>query len=294
MARTPSLRRRRVATALRRLREQAGLSHIQAAGSSGFSTAKISRIEALHTAVTGDDARTLCEIYGVDKHTTDALAELARQSRRRGWWHIYSDDVLGKVVDLIELEADAKALRSFRLDLIPGLLQTEAYASAVIRNGFAGIDQEILRRRVSVRMNRQQQARERGVKVWSIVGEATLLQPVGGGSVMAEQLDSLADLAESTGTVQVLPLSLPGHPAMGVSYTLLDLRDGATFAYIDTLTGGLYLEDEVEVDHYRDTWARLTASALDFHQSVEVIRRAADEHRSGRGDQVRGREVAQE
>lgn len=294
MAKTPSLRRRRVAAALRRLREQAGLSHVQAAEGSGFSTAKISRIESLFSGVTGDDARTLCEVYGVDKRTTDALAELARQSRRRGWWHVYSDDVLGRLVDLLELEADAKAWRSFRLDLIPGLLQTEAYAAAVIRNGFPGIDREALRQRVDLRMARQQQVRERGIKIWSIVGDAALLQPIGGAMVMAEQLDRLADLAESTGTVQVLPLSLPGHPAMGVSYTLLDLRDGATFAYIDTLTGGLYLEDEAEIEHYRETWARLTASALDFHQSVEVIRRAADEHRSGRDERLRGREVAQE
>jgi transcriptional regulator with XRE-family HTH domain len=294
MAKTPSLRRRRVATALRRLREQAGLSHIQAAGSSGFSTAKISRIEALHTAVTGDDARTLCEIYGVDKHTTDAIAELARQSRRRGWWHIYSDDVLGRVVDLLELEADARTVRNFEIDLVPGLLQTEAYAAAVIRNGFPGIDTETLQQKVSVRMHRQQQVRDREVKLWAIVGEAALRQPVGGATVIADQLDRLAGLADSTGTVQVLPLSLPGHPAMGVPYELLELRDGSSFAYLDTLTGGLYLEDEPEIEHYRDTWARLTASALDFHQSVEVIRRAADMHRSGRGGKVRGREVAQE
>lgn len=295
MATTPSLRRRRVAAALKRLRDQAGLNHVQAAEGSGFSTAKISRIESLFSRVTGDDARTLCEVYGVDKSTTDAIAELARQSRRRGWWHVYSDDILGRVVNLIELEADAKSLRSFRLDLIPGLLQTESYASAVIRNGFPGIEQNALQQRVSLRMDRQHQALDRGVKVWSIIGEAALRQPVGGGDVMAKQLDHVADLAESAGTVQVLPLSLPGHPAMGVSYTLLDLRDGATFAYLDTLTGGLYLEDEPEIEYYRDVWVRLTASALDFHRSVEMIRRLADEHRSGEpSEQHRGREVAQE
>src|SRR2546430_15600486 len=135
MARKPWLRRRRVAAALKRFREEAGLSHVQAAEASAFSTAKISRIESLFSGVTGDDARTLCEVYGVDKHTTDAIAELARQSRRRGWWHVYSDDVLGKVVDLIELEADAKKWRSFRLDPIPCLLQTQAYAAAAIRHG---------------------------------------------------------------------------------------------------------------------------------------------------------------
>ena len=75
---------------------------------------------------------------------------------------------------------------------------------------------------------------------------------------------------------------------------LLELRDGSTFTYLDTLTGGLYREDESELEHYRDTWDRLTASALDFHKSVEVIRRAADEHRSGRGDKRRGREMVQE
>src|SRR5438093_10099454 len=108
MVKKPSLRRRRVAAALKRLREEAGLSHVQAAESSGFSTAKPSRIESLFSGVTGDDARTLCEVYGVDKHTTDAISELARQSRRRGWWHVYADDILGTLVDLLELEADAR------------------------------------------------------------------------------------------------------------------------------------------------------------------------------------------
>lgn len=294
MAKQTSLRRRRVAAALKRLREQAGLNHAQAAEGSGFSTAKISRIEALYNAVTGDDARTLCEVYGVDKHTTEALAELARQSRRRGWWHVYSNDILGRAVDLIELEADARTIRGFSLDLVPGLLQTESYARAVIRNGFPGIDQDGLMRRVSLRMDRQKQARERDIKLWTIVGEAALRQPIGGGAVMAEQLDRLADHADNTGTVQVLPLSLPGHAAMGVSFKLLDLRDGATYGHLDTLTGGLYLEEEADIEHYRDTWSRLTANALNFHQSVEMIRRAADVHRSGGSSGQPRSDVAQE
>lgn len=295
MAINPTLRRRRAAMTLKRLREEAGMNHTQAAEATGFSTAKISRIEALKTGVTGDDARTLCEAYGVDRQTIDAIAEVARQSRRRGWWHVYSDDILGRIVDLIELEADARTIRQFNIDLLSGLLQTEAYARAVIRSGYPDIDQDSLMRRVSLRMERQKQARDRGVKLWTIVGEAALLQPIGGSAVMAEQLDHLADHAESTGAVQILPLSLPGHASMGVSFKLLDLRDGATFGHLDVLTGGLYLEDDQDIEHYREAWARLTADALNFHQSVEMIRRLAEEHRSGgAGDQLRRHDVAHE
>src|SRR5207245_874695 len=166
--------------------------------------------------------------------------------------------ILGKVVDVIELEADSRTVRNFQLDLIPGLLQTEAYAAAVVRSGYPGIDAETLRQKVAVRLERQRHVRDRGVKLWVIIGEAALRQPIRGGEVMAEQLDRLAEIAENAGTVQVLPLSLPGHPAMGVPYELLELRDGTTFAYLDTLTGGLYLEDESELEQYRETWDRLT------------------------------------
>jgi hypothetical protein len=253
----------------------------QVADASGFDKGKISRMERAEMGITGDDARTLCEEYGADKAITDALAELARQSRRRGWWHTYSDDVLGKAVDLVELESDAVKVSAFTIDLIPALLQTEAYATALMQLGSPDMDEGELRERVQLRMERQTRARENDVALWAVVGESALVQPVGGAEVMAEQLEHIQEMVERrVATVQVLPLALPGHRAMGVPHTIFDLRDGATFVFLDTLTGGLYLEDQIDTDVYRDTWPNLTANALDFHTSTSVIRQKVCEYRS--------------
>lgn len=231
--------------------------------------------------ISGDDARTLCEVYGTDKELTEALAELARQSRRRGWWYVYDNDVLGKAADLVELEADARKIRSFTIDLVPGLLQTAEYAAAIIRLGYPSATRDEVEQRVALRMERQQRAWDAGVHMWAVLGEAALIQPIGGPDVMAAQLDHLMSLVtERAVTVQVLPLSLPGHAAMGVPFALLDLRDGATFGYLDTLTGGLTFEEAVDIETYGSAWDQLTANAVDFHQSESIMRQRALEHRS--------------
>jgi transcriptional regulator with XRE-family HTH domain len=284
VAKKPSLRRRRVVAALKRLREEAGLTMAQVVEKTDISQSKLSRIETLEIGITGDDTRTLCEAYGVDKETTDALAELARQGRRRGWWHIYSGDVLLKFVDFVELETDARAVNSFQTDLIFGLLQTERYAEAVIRHGDPTASDETIAGRVELRMARQERWHKGGFELWSIVDESALRRPIGGAKVMAEQLDHLTTMAAHPKiTLQVLPINISGHMALGVQYTIIKLIDKATFVNLETLTGGLYLEDEPDVHRYNMAWNRLSATALDFDRSVALIKRIAGEHRSGHG-----------
>lgn len=281
MANDPPLRRRRVAGALRRLRIATGKSMDEVAEATGYDKAKISRTERAEQGITGDTVLTLCAVYGVDKDLSNVLAELARQSRRRGWWHDYSDDISAELADLLELEADADRVDTFTIDLIPGLSQTRAYAEAFMRLGNSGMTEERIRQRVDVRMERQVRARDAGTRVWAVIGEAALMYPVGGADVMADQLDHIADMAEARlATVQVLPLSLPGHASMGVPWTLFHLRDGAIFAFLDTLTGALYLEGQTDIDAYQHAWTQLTANALDFHKSVSILRQKAREHRS--------------
>jgi transcriptional regulator with XRE-family HTH domain len=281
VANVPPLRRRRVAGALRRLRAGAGMSMDAVAEATGFDKAKISRTERAEMGITGDVVLTLCAAYGVDKDVASALAELARQSRRRSWWHDYSDDISAELADLLELETDANSVNVFTIDLIPGLNQTREYTEAFMRLGNSGMGEDQIRQLVDLRMERQVRAREGGTRVWAVIGETALTYPVGGGQVMAAQLDHIADLAEARlVTVQVLPLSLPGHASMGVPFTLFHLRDGATFAFLDTLTGALYLEEQVDIDAYQHAWTQLTANALDFHKSVSILRQKAREHRS--------------
>ncbi|MBP2320649.1 transcriptional regulator with XRE-family HTH domain [Kibdelosporangium banguiense] len=270
-----------MANALFQLRQQAGFTLEQAAEAIGFDKSKVSRTENALTGITGDTVIALCEAYGVEKHITNALADLARQSRKRGWWHEYSADLNPKLADLFELEADAVTCQVFTIDVITGLYQTREYAEALMRLTNPTIDVDVLMQRVDVRLERQAQARKAGTRVWAVIGEAALIPPVGGGEVMAAQLEHIVHLVEDrVATVQVLPLSLPGHFAMGLPFTLYHLRDGATFAFLDTLTGGLYLEEQSDVEAYQGAWTQLTANALDFHQSVSILKKKVVEHRS--------------
>ncbi|WP_243659286.1 helix-turn-helix domain-containing protein [Tamaricihabitans halophyticus] len=267
--------------ALRSLREQAGYKITEAAKEAGFSQAKLSDIEALKSGVTGDDTHALCQLYGADEATTDALVQLARQARRRDWWAVYNDDVLGSFSGFIELEDDAREISEFEADVIPGQLQTEAYASTVIGRLAPDLDADTIKQRVKLRMDRQQRARDRGSELWVVIGEGALRQATGGHAVMAEQLDHLKELAAKPGiTVQVLPHSNLGHSAMGVPFTLITLRDGARYVYIEVIPGGVYMEDSRDIDQFASTWTRLQATALDLDRSATMIGRIAHEHRS--------------
>jgi transcriptional regulator with XRE-family HTH domain len=259
---------------------QADFTLDRAAEASGLDKSKISRTENATMGVTGDVVLTLCEAYGVDKEVAWPLAELARHSRKTGWWRDRFTDINPALADLLELEADARNVQVFTIDLIPGLLMTEEYYAAYLRLTNPARDPAQLALRTELRRERQVRAAKSGTHIWAVIGEAALTYPIGGGEVIAAQLDHIVSLVEDQlVTVQVLPLDLPGHAAMGIPFTLLDLQDGATFAFLDTLTGGLYLEERDDIDAYQRAWTQLTANALDFHRSVSLLKQRAREHR---------------
>jgi transcriptional regulator with XRE-family HTH domain len=275
----PSLRRRRLIAALRRLREEAGLGLGEAAELAGFSQPKLSRIETFTNVISGDDTYLLACALGADEDTANALVKLARQSKQRGWWHVYSDDALGRFTDYIELQADAALIREFEEGIIPGALQTEGYTEAVLRAGLPDADEETIKQWLGVR--RELQERMSGLRVWAIIDEAALRRPVGGAETMAGQLDALHRAAVSPGIrVQVLPTDVAAHPAMGAPFTLIDLHDGATYVYLDNLMGGTYLEDEADIVRYGSAWSTLQAMAIDFDRSASLIRTIAKQFRS--------------
>jgi transcriptional regulator with XRE-family HTH domain len=277
----PSLRRRRLVAALRRLRDEAGLSLNEAAERVGFSQPKLSRIETLTNVISGDDTYLLACALGADEDTANALVKLARQSKQRGWWHVYSDDALGRFTDYIELQADAALIREFEEGIIPGALQTEGYTEAVLRAGMPDVSEETIKERLAVRQDLQDRARASGLRIWTIIDEAALRRPIGGAETIVGQLDALHHAAMSPGIrVQVLPTDVAAHPAMGTPFTLIDLQDGAMYVYLDNLAGGTYLEDEPDLTQYGMAWATLQAMAIDFDRSASLIRSIAKEFRS--------------
>lgn len=295
MVRSPSFRQRRLAKALRALREQAGInSAAELATALGWSTAKVSRVESAQTPISGDDTYELCQRLDVDQKTTDALVHLARQVKRRDWWAVYGD-VLGSVTDLLELETDARRAHSFSVDLVWGMLQTEDYARAVIGHGANGEASDAVDRRVQLRMERQRRITKDRLDVWSIMDESALHRVVGSPAIMAEQLDTLTEWSEHPQvSIQVVPFAAGGHDAMGTPFKWFMLDDGAEYAYQETLSGGFYIENDAEVRDYAITWARLAGAALSFDRSAELISDVADQYRTTSEPRTRTSRVAKE
>ena len=184
--RSPTIRRRRLGAELRRRREAAGVTIDGVAERLECSASKISRIETGHTSATPRDVRDMLEIYGVLGAESDELVQIAREARQKGWWHPYSTVLTGAYVGL---EAAAQSVRAYEQQVVPGLLQTEEYAKAMIRAARPDITADEVDRRVRVRLGRQSLLNQDDpIDLWVVLDEAVVSRPVGGDGVMRAQL----------------------------------------------------------------------------------------------------------
>jgi transcriptional regulator with XRE-family HTH domain len=272
---SPTVRRRRLALELRRLREVARLTCEEVADHLECSASKISRVETGRVSVSPRDVRDMLELYGVPSAQRESLVQLARDSRQKGWWHAYSDTMQPQMATYIGLESAASEIRIYEVSLIPGLLQTEDYARAVIRAGMVNSPAEDIERRVSLLMARQPAVvREDPPKVWAVLDEAALRRRVGGAGLMRLQLEHLlAQAALPNVAVQVIPFGGGAHPAMGRPFIILVFpeRVDTDVVYLEDLTSALYLEDVAEVDRYNVFFNHLRATALSFDDSAALI-----------------------
>ena len=272
---SPTVRRRRLALELRRLREAARLTCEEVAEHLECSASKISRVETGRVSVSPRDVRDMLELYGVPADQRESLVQLARDSRQKGWWHAYSDTMQPQMATYIGLESAASEIRIYEVSLIPGLLQTEDYARAVIRAGMVNSPAEDIDRRVSLLMARQPAVvRDDPPKVWAVLDEAALRRRVGGSGLMRLQLEHLlAQAALPNVAVQVIPFAGGAHPAMGRPFIILVFpeRVDTDVVYLEDLTSALYLEDVAEVDRYNVFFNHLRATALSFDDSAALI-----------------------
>lgn len=266
------MRRRRLASELRRLRESAGLTIDEVGDKLECSASKISRIETGHVGVTPRDARDMLELYGLPGDEREALVQLAREARTRGWWHKYNEVFTGAFVGL---EADASSLHAFQALLVPGLLQTEHYARAVFRAMRPDDTEPEIERRVSARMERQRLLTDPAPpEYWAVVDEAVLHREVGGPEVMAEQLSRLVQAATLPHvTIQVVPFDAGAHPGMEGPFLILGFPEQADpdVVYVDSTAGGVYLEMPADVRRYSLMFDHLRATALKPDDSVRLI-----------------------
>jgi transcriptional regulator with XRE-family HTH domain len=261
----PTVQRLVLGGHLRRLREERGITLEQAAEAIRGSHSKISRMEHGRVGFKERDIGDLLTLYGVTGgEEREALLNLAREASTPGWWQAYSDILPHWVEPYFGLEAAASFIRSYQVQFVPGLLQTEGYARAVIQLGTAAGEEEIARRG-EVRVSRQEiLSKPNPPRVWAVVDEGALRRPIGGLEVVREQIRHLIDMADHPAvTLQILPFQVGAHPAMGGPFTILrfaepDLRD---VVYIEQLTSALYLDKPAEVDSYLEVMEQLCLQA---------------------------------
>jgi transcriptional regulator with XRE-family HTH domain len=278
----PTVRRRRLGQELRRLREDRGMTAEEVADRLLVSQSKISRLENGRRSISPRDVRDLCAVYEVDdKKLVESLMQMAKESRQQGWWHAFAELSPSYSV-YIGLETDASSLRVYEPQIVPGLLQTPAYAAAVISGALPEVTPEEVSSRVQVRMRRQQRVWDdrTPLRLWAVVDEAVLRREVGGRATMVEQLHRLAECAALPHvTLQVMPFSAGAHPGVNGQYAILEFPEAtdSTVIYLEGGTSDLYLEKPHDVQYYSVMYEHLRAQALSPEHSRRFITEVAAE-----------------
>jgi transcriptional regulator with XRE-family HTH domain len=278
---SPTVRRRRLAAELRRLRERAEMTGDEVAERVGWSASKLSRIENAHTGPRPAEIRKLLGLYGIDGSAADALVALAQEAKAlKGWWEPYSQTLPPEYAALIGMEAEARSAWSWAPLIVPGLLQTADYAHAAtdgMLEHITPVSPAETRRRVQARLSRQQVlTRENPLELSAILDESVLYRRLGNANVMQQQLNQLLELADRDNiTVRILPLD-GRHPIGTGAFVLLQFDDvhdvnHHDVVYLEHLISGRYVEEEDEAFTYRRAFGRLSDFALEEAESRRLI-----------------------
>jgi|SRR5579859_5460551 len=271
--------RRQLGAELRRLREAAGRTVADVAGALGWSESKLSRIETAAIGIRAADLERLLDGYRVEAAERARLGGLAVQSRQRAWWEAYGDVLPDAYETYIGFEAEASAIYTYEAQVVPGLLQTAEYASAIMQAELADDRPEIIGQRVGVRMARQAVlTRDPAPEFRAVLDEDVLRRPIGGAEVLRRQLLRLAELSERPNvTLQVLPFSVGAHRGLAGSFIVLEFGDGTgePLVYSEGLTGGVFRNKAAEVRTYLMAFEAIRAASLGPKDSLALIQKIA-------------------
>jgi transcriptional regulator with XRE-family HTH domain len=273
--RTPTGRRRRLGAELRRLREAAGLTIDRVAEELECSPSKVSRIETGQVSATPRDVRDMLGLYRVDDDRLEAMVQVAREARQRGWWQKFVD-VPDGVPAYVGLETAATSIDIYMALLVPALLQTPDYARAVIAAVRPDLPPSEIGRRVELRLRRQELLdQERPPRMRVLLDDTVLRRPVGGSGVMAAQRRRLlADADRPAVTVQVLEAGAGAHAGMDGPFTIFGFQAPAErdVVALDSAADALYLEGPEDVARYRRVFELLLPAARSPEDSAAIIR----------------------
>jgi hypothetical protein len=246
------------------------------------SESKISRMELGQVGYKERDVSDLLTLYGVDNpDTRGELMGLVRKANAPAWWQTYGDIVPGWFADFVGLETSATLIRTYEVQFVPGLLQTENYARAVTLLGHRGAEMDEIDQRVHFRMRRRALLDLPGApRLWTVIDEAALRRPIGGVKVLHEQLVSLRDALDKPNiTIQVMPFGAGGHAAAGGAFSILrfpeqDLED---LVYIEQMIGASYLHKPDELEFYTIAMDHLCAESPPPAHTASILTKLIDE-----------------
>lgn len=267
----PSVRLRRLASRLLELRESAGVTQEEIAERAGMNRSTLYRLENALQRPQKSTLVQLLDLYGVTPgdDRRDQLLTLLKESKQRGWLQQYRDELPDVYSDYIGFENDAQTIRNYESLFVPGLLQTEAYARAQVRGTLPEVSEAEVETRVAARLARQAVlSKETPPKLWVIMDEAALRRTVGDPGVMQQQIEHLLKArTQPHVTIQVIPFGAGAHPGMDGAFVILDFprAHDQSLVYVESKAGGLFLEEETDLDRYTMMYnhLRATASGLD-------------------------------
>ncbi|WP_328430473.1 helix-turn-helix domain-containing protein [Streptomyces sp. NBC_00443] len=262
---------------LRRLREARGITREAAGYSIRASESKISRMELGRVSFKTRDVEDLLTLYGItDEQERASLLSLAREANVAGWWHSYSDVLPSWFPTYVGLEGAASLIRAYEVQFVHGLLQTEAYARAVVRRGMKGASKADVEKRVALRLERQKYLDdERAPEFHIILDEAALRRPYGDREVMRGQLQHLIEISERPNVrLQIMPFGFGGHSGESGAFTLLSFpeSDLSDVVYLEQLTSALYLDKHEDVAQYEKALKELQQDSPGPDESRDLLR----------------------
>ncbi|MEU3454268.1 DUF5753 domain-containing protein [Micromonospora sp. NPDC006766] len=268
---------------LRQRREEIGLTAAAAGRAIGIIQAYVSGVEAGRVKLPAARLARIVEVYELEREEAAELENLRDGASRRGWWHEYSQLFPAEFIRFLGYEAGAEHIRFYGSELVPGLLQTEEYARAVIAGGTTTIRLTEVERRVGARMARQARLDAANpIRLTALLGEGALRQQVGGPAVMKAQLDHLVRLATERPEqieVRVLPFTAGAHPALGGSFQILSFPSPRLpdLVWQEVLTSIDIIDQSIRVTDYQVTFAEARERALSSDDSLDLIRRIVKE-----------------
>ncbi|MDN3265088.1 helix-turn-helix transcriptional regulator [Streptomyces sp. CSDS2] len=274
----PTVRSRRLGTALRQYRQAAKLDQVEAAEIIAASQARVSRLESGHVTARVIEVRLLLDAYGVtDPEVRSKLEDLAKHSKNRGWWLEHAEHLRPDYLDHIALEDDATYIREWQPVLVPGLLQTSAYAEAVIEATPHYIAPERIAHLVKVREARQAKIEEGGAAYTAILWEAVITQPVVNAGTQREQLSKILEVGKRKNvTIQVLPFSAGALAGSTYAFSSFSFESEPTVEAVtmENLRGTSVLEAPEDLAAYSNAFDQLRSAALGPEASAQFIRGA--------------------